>query len=490
MPTYDSQVDFTRIPVKRFVVEQAASPGPTTPIVGQLWWDTSNGQLKVCTNATGPVWTQCDNVVGGTASNVADGDKGDITIASGVWTIDPGVVTPAKMANLAAQTLLGNPTGATAAPSVVSTLTGDLAFNGTNLQVGAYTGDVSKANGGAQLTIGAGKVNTVHIADGSLQVGDLDLGSVRLDTIGQPQGNVNWGGSLITNLGNPVNPFDVANKGYVDSFAVGLDAKFSVKAATTANITLSGTQTIDGVAVTAAERVLVKNQTTAAQNGIYIVSGAAWTRATDMDAWSEVPGAFTFVEQSITQADTGWVSTADQGGTLGTTAITWTQFSSQGSYIGGNGLTLTGLTFDVNPDNASVEVVSDQVRVKALGITNAMLAGSIDLTTKVTGILPAAYGGTGANATTIPGQLSARQGLGAMGLYATLSPALTAGIWATITHNIGARARDVSFEEVSSGEGRVLDWRVNSTNPLTQVDIRCDVAGGRAVSYYNVNVAA
>ena len=142
----------------------------------------------------------------------------------------------------------------------------------------------------------------------------------------------------------PSNSTDIANKSYVDTVAQGLDTKASVVAGTTANITLSGTQTIDGVAVVATDRVLVKNQTAPADNGIYIASATAWSRAPDMDTWAEVPGAYVFVETGTTLADTGWVCTSDAGGTIGVTAITWAQFSGAGSGVSSITFGSTGLT--------------------------------------------------------------------------------------------------------------------------------------------------
>jgi len=137
----------------------------------------------------------------------------------------------------------------------------------------------------------------------------------------------------------PSGSTDIANKAYVDTVAQGLDTKASVVAGTTANITLSGTQTIDGVVLIAGDRVLVKNQTTTANNGLYLCAASSWTRTTDMDNWAEVPGAYVFVEQGTTLADTGWVCTSDAGG-----AIVWAQFSGAGSGVSSINFGTTGLT--------------------------------------------------------------------------------------------------------------------------------------------------
>lgn len=155
------------------------------------------------------------------------------------------------------------------------------------------------------------------------------------------------GGEVLGLPQTPSGDTAAASKYYVDSIAQGLSWKQSVEAATTANITLSGLQTIDGVSLTAGQRVLVKNQTTLADNGIYIVSAGAWTRSPDMDATTpvnEINGAAVFVENGTTQADTAWTQ-IDTVTTLGVDPIQWVQFAGAGSYVAGNGLTLTGNVF-------------------------------------------------------------------------------------------------------------------------------------------------
>jgi hypothetical protein len=149
----------------------------------------------------------------------------------------------------------------------------------------------------------------------------------------------------------PVGDTDIANKGYVDSVAQGLDVKASCVYSTTADITLSGLSTQAGgdwtSGLTAGDRILVKNQASSQFNGIYVASATAWARSADMNTWAEVPSAFTFIESGTTLADTGWVCTANQGGTINVTPMPWSQFSGAGSYLAGTGLTLTGNTFSI-----------------------------------------------------------------------------------------------------------------------------------------------
>lgn len=151
---------------------------------------------------------------------------------------------------------------------------------------------------------------------------------------------------------SPTSPTDVANKQYVDYYAAGLSWKEPVLAATMGNITLSGEQTIDTVAVVAGNRVLVKNQTDAEQNGIYTVSASTWTRSVGADDWNEYLGAIVFVIEG-SQAGSAWYCTAQPGGTLGTTDLNWSNFSVSSTYTAGTGLTLSGTQFSITNTGVS-----------------------------------------------------------------------------------------------------------------------------------------
>ena len=177
----------------------------------------------------------------------------------------------------------------------------------------------------AKVQAGAG-IQTSKLADG--------LNFIKKDGTVAFTGNQSMGGNLLTNVATPSAGTDAANKNYIDTAISNLnslfDAKGSAKVATTSNGVLATAyangQSIDGVTLTTGDRILLKNQTSQSENGLYTVNASgAPTRATDMDVWTEVPGAFVAVEEGTANADTIWLCTSNQGGTLGSTAITFQQ---------------------------------------------------------------------------------------------------------------------------------------------------------------------
>ena len=194
----------------------------------------------------------------------------------------------------------------------------------------------------------------------------------------------------------------VANKAYVDQVAQGLDTKPSCLVATTANLSatynngtagvgatltadINGAFSVDDVSPSVSARILVKDQTDASENGIYVLSTVGdgstdyvLTRATPEDQPSELSGgAFVFVEEGTIGSNNGYTFTHTGAPTFGTTDLDVSQFSGAGQITAGAGLVKDGNTIDTNPDNSSIEVAGDQIRVKALGVTSAMLSGSI-----------------------------------------------------------------------------------------------------------------
>ena len=257
-----------------------------------------------------------------------------------------------------------------------------------------------EANGNG--TFGAVYSNSVTAQAANLELYSYQVGDTNIILHPHGAGTVDVNNARITSLAEPNASSDAATKLYVDTVAQGLDVKDSVHAASYAAIanaytynngtsgvgaTLTANQNgilqLDGQTILLGERVLIKNEVgayvnnttpSAAFNGIYVcttegTAGAAWvlTRTADFNTPAEMYGAFTFIETGSNQADTGWVCTNNVANpiTVGTTQITWSQFSGAGTYQAGSGLTLTGTVFSVNVDNVTTEINGGNVIVKA-----------------------------------------------------------------------------------------------------------------------------
>ena len=413
MPVLGNALDFAKYEGRQFRAHQLGA-APSSPVTGQLYYNTADNTLWYWNGST---WVAAS---GGTPPDATTSSKGIVQLA-------------------------GDLTGTATSPQIAAGVV-------TDAEVAAANKD-GVAGTASMRTIGTGAQQAM-------------AGSTRLDTIAAPTGPVSANSQKITNLADPTVSTDAANKNYVDSTAQGLDAKASVKAASTVNLTLSAAQTVDGIALVAGDRCLVKDQTTQNQNGLYVVAAGAWTRTTDMDAWTEVPAAYVWVEQGTANADTGWVCTADQGGTLGTTSITWTQFSGAGSITAGAGLTKTGSTLDVGA-GAGITVNADTIQVSNNGITNAMLAdGAVNLASAdVTGTLAIASGGTGQTTA----KTARETGLGAAGYYSSATHGAGTTISITqATHGLRAsRGLLVQVQLETDGSVLIADIAVAANGDVT-----------------------
>jgi hypothetical protein len=320
----------------------------------------------------------------------------------------------------------------------------------------------------------------------------------------------------------PVSGTDVVNKNYLEFFAAGISWKQPVVCGTTANITLSGLQTLDGVTVVAGDRVLVKNQSTTSQNGIYLASATAWARAPDADTWDELISAICFVESGSTLAGSAWYCTIQPGGTIGTTAITWSNFSVAATYTAGTGLTLAGnqfsitntgvtaaaygsasktLTATVNAQGqltslADTNIAISNSQVSGLGTMSTQDANSVTITggtlngVTIGGSSAGAITGTTITATTFNGA-----GTGLTGTASSLSiggNAATATSATTATNLSGGAAGSLPYQSATATtamlaagtNGQVLtlasgipSWATPTTGTVTSVSGTGTVSG-------------
>lgn len=375
---------------------------------------------------------------GGVATSIpAIGGPGAYVSLAGAQTIS-GDKTFSGAINLGALTIATTPAGSDNSTKVATTafvkgqgyltanqsltLSGDVTGTGTTAitatlanagTAGTYTKVTTDAKGRVTsgATLAAGDIPTLTAA--KLSDFDTQVRTSRLDQLAAPTGSLSLNSQKIINLATPTLDTDAATKAYVDALAQGLTWKASVRAASTANLTLSGTQTIDGVVVIAGDRVLVKDQSTASANGLYVVAAGAWARASDADISAEVPaGLAVFVSEGTANGDKAWVLTTNAPITLGSTSLAFAQMTGSASgetntasnvgaagtgvYDGKSGVDLqfrklnaasSKLSVTLNGQQLDLDVVPGNITALGTLVTGTWQATAIGL----------AYGGTGAN---------------------------------------------------------------------------------------------
>ena len=292
-------INLNKNEIQNAVVQNLAT-APSSPVAGQLYFDSTGGDQTLYW-FDGSQWIAAKAAAGatpaGSVSTSAAGDAGVVGISTNFAREDHKHGREA-----------------------FGTITAETAFSGS-------------ATDGAAVTL----ARSDH-RHGTPAHNDAAHSAIALSALAVPTADLNLNSRKITSLGTPSAGTDATTKDYVDNLQSGIAWKDTVRAATTANITLSAPQTIDGVSVIAGERVLVKNQSTASANGIYLVAAGAWTRALDADADHELLNAAVFVSEGTTLADTAWVMTANLPITVNTTSLPWVQFAGTGGSVPPNRL--------------------------------------------------------------------------------------------------------------------------------------------------------
>lgn len=255
------------------------------------------------------------------------------------------------------------------------------------------TGAVTEAKiGNDQVT--EAKINTGAVTEGKIGTGAVTNGKLGSEAVTPSKMDLTSQtydfSSATLRAATPSNDSDVATKAYADSVAQGLDVKDSCRAIASSNITLSGEQTIDGVSVVDGDRVLCVGQSTASQNGIWVASTGAWARPTDFAAGSSAAGAFTFIEEGTSNADSGWVCTSDSPyDIVDTNDLAFSQFSGAGQVEAGAGLDKSGNTLFIT------ELADSAIDVQTTGVKVNPDGSTLNITAGTPGTLKVADGGIG-----------------------------------------------------------------------------------------------
>jgi hypothetical protein len=432
-------IDLNKNELSNAVIQNLAT-APASPAAGQIYYNTSDNQLYIY---NGTRWEVTGNAI----------QSGLLSSRPSASTVDAGTIYYATDTYLFYY-------------SDGSTWTQTNAFGSVTAQTsyGASSGNGSATTyARADHTHGTPALGTATpnaIAGVTGSAGTATTPSKEDHTHAfTPAADLSMAGYKLTNVGTPSADGDAANKGYVDSVAQGLDTKASVVAATTTNGTLATSfangSVIDGVTLATGNRILIKNQTDATQNGIYVVAASgAPSRSTDMDNGTEFPGAYAFVEQGTVNADTGWVCTNNAPVTLGSTNIVFTQFSGAGTYTASNGVLLTGSNFTFAPRSGfGLQTGSSGAEIKLATTSGLNLSSDLAV-------------GAGNGISVLTNTVAIDSAVVVSKYAANVGDGSATSI--TITHNLGTRDVVVTVYEATGSYAEVIcDVNHATTNTIT-----------------------
>ena len=405
MPNFKAPLDLSRAELRN-AVTQNLSTAPSTPLPGLRYYDTI---LSLERFWNGTKWVSLSDTID--AANLTGLGALALLDQVGAAEIVPGSITDTQIS-----------------PSAAIALS-KLAVN-----------PLDRANHtGTQLA------DTVSDFDAQVRTS-------RLDQMAVPTAPVNFGNQVLTGVADPVLAGDAVNKAYADVMAQGLDVKDAVRAATVGNVALAAPgAAIDGITLASGDRILVKDQTAPAENGVYVYATATtpMVRAADADQDAEVKTAlYVFVNEGVAQQNTGWLLTTPNPITVGTTNLMFSKFSGGGSsYVG------TANRIDIIGNQ--IDIASGYVGQASITTVGTVTAGTWHGTP-----IGIAYGGTGA--TTAAG---ARLALGTIGKYPTTIGDGAAKTF-TITHGLNTTQVGVELYEISTGQTVYADVHRTDANNI------------------------